>query len=112
MHRDRYEPHLEQLREQLLERRDAMLGALEQHFEGATWTKPEGGLYVLLTLPPGTNAKELVELAVGAEAAPGADFMGLPQTLRLLNLRRAAPLTRSSRGSSASRRPGGRCRPR
>jgi DNA-binding transcriptional MocR family regulator len=83
MHRGAYEPHLEQLRERLLERRDTMIAALEQHFEGATWTKPEGGFYLLLTLPPGTNAKELVELAEGAEAAPGADFMGLPHTLRL-----------------------------
>ena len=83
MHRGGYEPHLEQLRDQLLERRDTLLAALERHFEGATWTTPEGGLYVLLTLPPGTNGKELVELAQGAEAAPGADFMGLPHTLRL-----------------------------
>ncbi len=83
MHRGGYEPHLEQLRERLLERRDTMISALEQHFEGATWTKPEGGLYLLLTLPPGTNAKELIELAEGVEAAPGADFMGLPHTLRL-----------------------------
>jgi DNA-binding transcriptional MocR family regulator len=83
MRRGSYEPHLEELRAQLRERRDTTIGALERHFGGAAWSRPEGGLYVLLTLPPGTNGKELVELADGVEAAPGADFMGLPYTLRL-----------------------------
>ena len=35
------------------ERRDAMLGSLDQHFpKAATWTKPQGGFYVWVTLPP------------------------------------------------------------
>ena len=43
-------------------KRDALLAALDEHFghlerEGAvTWTRPEGGIYVWLTLPEGVDA--------------------------------------------------------
>ena len=40
------------------EKRDAMLNALDEHFSGtgATWTRPQGGLYLWLTLPEGADA--------------------------------------------------------
>ena len=40
-------------------KRDVMLGALAEHFapfEGVSWTRPTGGLYVWLTLPEGLDA--------------------------------------------------------
>lgn len=45
-------------RELYRERRDAMLDALSALMPpGCTWTHPEGGFYVWLTLPPGLDAK-------------------------------------------------------
>jgi 2-aminoadipate transaminase len=46
-------------------RRDAMLAALDQHFPGeATWTRPEGGLFVWATLPEYIDTGELLARAI------------------------------------------------
>ena len=58
-------------------RRDAMLQALEEHFPAsATWTKPGGGFYVWVTLPPEIDTKLLVPKAIVAKVAyvPGTAF--------------------------------------
>ena len=58
-------------------RRDAMLESLEQHFPaGATWTKPGGGFYVWVTLPPEIDTRALVPKAIVAKVAyvPGTAF--------------------------------------
>jgi DNA-binding transcriptional MocR family regulator len=83
LQRGNLEPHVAMLRERLAERRDATLAALEQHFDGATWTRPEGGFFLMLTLPPGTNAKFVVDAAEGVTARAGEDFGGLPNAIRL-----------------------------
>lgn len=47
------------------ERRDVMLGALQHHMpEGVSWTKPEGGMFVWVTLPVGMDGAELLERAL------------------------------------------------
>ncbi|MFR9730590.1 PLP-dependent aminotransferase family protein [Saccharopolyspora sp. MS10] len=57
-------------REQYRERRDAMLGALEQHMpEGCSWTKPDGGFYVWLTAPEGVDTKAMLPRAVTQRVA-------------------------------------------
>lgn len=71
-------------------RRDAMLRALETYMPaGVTWTQPEGGLFIWVTLPEGTDGAALLERAV-AEAkiafVPGAAFFAGQQgrnTIRL-----------------------------
>jgi DNA-binding transcriptional MocR family regulator len=58
-------------------RRDAMLQALEEHFPAsATWTKPGGGFYVWVNLPPEIDTKLLVPKAIVAKVAyvPGSAF--------------------------------------
>ncbi len=58
-------------------RRDAMLESLEAHFPaGAQWTKPGGGFYVWVTLPPEIDTKALVPKAIVAKVAyvPGSAF--------------------------------------
>ena len=58
-------------------RRDAALEALEQHFpKNATWTKPEGGFYIWVTLPPEIDTNALVPKAIVAKVAyvPGTAF--------------------------------------
>jgi 2-aminoadipate transaminase len=50
-----YAKHVEYLRGVYRKKRDAMLAALERHFgnlPGASWTRPKGGMFVWLTLPP------------------------------------------------------------
>jgi DNA-binding transcriptional MocR family regulator len=83
LQRGSFEPHLEVLKARLAARRDATLAALEPRFEGADWTRPQGGLFVVLSLPPGTNAKDVVDAAEGVTAMAGADFGGLPNAIRL-----------------------------
>ncbi|CAM06544.1 DNA-binding transcriptional MocR family regulator [Saccharopolyspora erythraea NRRL 2338] len=57
-------------REQYRERRDAMLGALEQHMpEGCSWTRPDGGFYVWLTAPDGVDTKAMLPRAVTQRVA-------------------------------------------
>lgn len=61
-------------------KRDLMLDALDEHlgpFEGVSWTRPGGGLYVWLTLPEGTDtglAGPFFErcLSAGVLYVPGA----------------------------------------
>jgi DNA-binding transcriptional MocR family regulator len=81
--RGSFEPNLKRVNALLKERRDAMLAALDRHFAGATWSHPQGGYFIWLELPPGTNAKEVLERAQGVTAVVGTDFGGLPNTLRL-----------------------------
>jgi 2-aminoadipate transaminase len=59
------------------ERRDAMLAALSDMMPpGTRWTRPTGGFYVWLTLPPGLDAKAMLPRAVTARVAyvPGTAF--------------------------------------
>ena len=84
LRRGRFEPHLDQLKERLRARRDAMIDALERHVgDAANWSRPAGGMFVLLELPPGTDAKEVLARAEGVEARAGSDIRGVPSTVRL-----------------------------
>lgn len=57
-------------RETYRERRDAMLAALDQHLPpGCTWTRPDGGFYVWLTVPEGVDTKAMLPRAVTARVA-------------------------------------------
>ena len=60
--------HAERIRSVYRERRDAMLSAIEANFpEGVHWTRPEGGLFLWVTLPEAIDAAELLETAVETE---------------------------------------------
>jgi 2-aminoadipate transaminase len=65
----RWEAHLERLRDLYRLRRDAMLEALEEHFgEGASWTRPQGGLFIWATLDERIDTTDLLALAQKSEA--------------------------------------------
>jgi DNA-binding transcriptional MocR family regulator len=58
-------------------RRDAMLETLDVHFpKSATWTRPGGGFYVWVTLPPEIDTKAMMPKAIVAKVAyvPGTAF--------------------------------------
>lgn len=69
--------------------RDLMLAALERYFPAElSWTRPQGGMFLWVTLPGGMNATELAFEAVQAQVAyvPGEAFFangGGENTLRL-----------------------------
>jgi 2-aminoadipate transaminase len=83
------EPHLEQLTFENLMRRDTMLNALEESLGSvATWTHPEGGLFVWVTLPEHIDTTEMLQEAVQRQVAyvPGSPFAvagGFHNTMRL-----------------------------
>ena len=58
-------------------RRDAMLAAMERYFpDTIRWTRPQGGMFLLPTLPRGLNTSDLLPTALEQNVAfvPGADF--------------------------------------
>ncbi len=64
-------------RELYRERRDAMLDALTALMpEGCRWTRPAGGFYVWLQLPPGVDSKAMLPRAISSRVAyvPGTGF--------------------------------------
>ena len=63
-------------RELYRERRDAMIDSLGALLPQASWTHPEGGFYVWLTLPDGLNAKAMLPRAITERVAyvPGTAF--------------------------------------
>jgi 2-aminoadipate transaminase len=51
-------------------RRDTMLAALQEHFPAqATWTQPEGGLFIWATLPEYIDTGDLLAKALGEDVA-------------------------------------------
>ncbi|MCU9838657.1 PLP-dependent aminotransferase family protein [Ruegeria sp. WL0004] len=56
-----FDSHVAELRSVYQRRRDAMLDALARHMpDGVTWTQPEGGMFVWLTLPEGQDGAALL----------------------------------------------------
>ena len=59
-------------------RRDWMLSALERHMPvGVSWTAPQGGLFLWLSLPEGCDAAKLLERCIdeaGVAFVPGGAF--------------------------------------
>ena len=70
--------HLATIRRTYRARRDAMLGALDGFFPAAArWTRPEGGMFIWVTLPDHLDAEDLLRRSL-AEArvafVPGQSF--------------------------------------
>ncbi|MBC7490743.1 MAG: PLP-dependent aminotransferase family protein [Glaciimonas sp.] len=81
--------HIPTIRKLYSDQYDAMLEALKTHFPGSvTWTKPEGGMFIWVTLPKHMDSKKLLDEAIKQHVAfvPGAPFFAntpKPNTLRL-----------------------------
>lgn len=73
-----FDTHVSTLRTVYRSRRDAMLTALEQHMpEGVEWTKPEGGMFVWVTLSKEVSGADLLARAldtVKVAFVPGRAF--------------------------------------
>lgn len=69
--------HLDKSREYYKEKRDLMLAMLKKYMPaGVTWTKPDGGLFLWVTLPARMDAHRLLEIARGKKIifVPGRAF--------------------------------------
>ncbi|WP_435661441.1 PLP-dependent aminotransferase family protein [Leisingera caerulea] len=73
-----FDAHVEQLRAVYQRRRDVMLAALAEHMpEGVDWTRPEGGMFVWVTLPEGMKGADLLARSLETEKVafvPGQAF--------------------------------------
>ena len=73
-----FDGHVARVRALYRGRRDAMLAALGRHMPaGVTWTRPEGGMFVWVTLPEGMDGAALLERSLARDKVafvPGAAF--------------------------------------
>jgi len=62
--------HIERIRHLYGQRRDLMLQLMDEHFPpGISWTRPEGGLFIWVTLPEGMDAQEVLAQALEDKVA-------------------------------------------
>ena len=73
-----FDTHVGKVRAVYRSRRDAMLTALEAHMpKGVHWTKPEGGMFIWVTLPAHMNGADLLARSLASQRVafvPGAAF--------------------------------------
>ena len=77
LRRGRLEPNVERVAGLLRERRDTMLESFAQELpDGAAWSRPQGGYFAWLDLPPGTDVAALLARAEehGVTFVKGSDF--------------------------------------
>lgn len=88
--------HVKTIRRVYAERRDAMLSALTDYFpDEVSWTHPNGGLFVWVTMPKGVDSRRLLDDALRHDVAfvPGEPFFAegdLSSHMRL-NFSNASP---------------------
>ena len=69
--------HIPKIRTLYANQCQVMLDAMAETFpDGVTWTKPEGGMFIWVTLPKHIDAMKLLDQAIAAKVAfvPGAPF--------------------------------------
>jgi 2-aminoadipate transaminase len=81
--------HIPTIRKLYSEQCQAMLAAMEEFFPPSVkWTRPDGGMFIWVTLPPNVDSQKLFEESVAQDVAfvPGAPFYPVnpeTNTLRL-----------------------------
>jgi 2-aminoadipate transaminase len=69
--------HIPTIRKLYSSQCQAMLDAMDKYFPaGVEWTRPEGGMFIWVTLPKHVNAKEVLDEAIAQNVAfvPGGPF--------------------------------------
>ena len=65
-----YDKNIERVKINYRNKRDSMIAAFEKYMpQGVTWTNPEGGLFLFVTLPEGYDSTELFKIAVKENVA-------------------------------------------
>lgn len=84
-----FEANIEKIKTAYRRRRDAMLRAMAAEFPAAIrYTRPQGGLFIWVELPPALNARDVLRACLPNQVAfvPGGAFYpngGMENTLRL-----------------------------
>ncbi len=84
-----YDGHLDRIRAVYGARCEDLLGALTRHLPtGSKWTRPDGGLFVWVELPPELDADQLLAAAVQHKVAfvPGRPFFAKAPRANTLRL--------------------------
>ena len=70
MEKGYYDKNLQTTIDLYRHKRDLMHQYLTEYMpEGVTWTRPDGGLFLLVSMPEGLDAKELFEVAIKENVA-------------------------------------------
>jgi 2-aminoadipate transaminase len=91
------EDQIEKIRSMYRVRMESMLNALDKYFpkEGVSWTLPEGGMFLWVTLPDAVDVEDMLKEAVASKVAfvPGTSFYvdGRPHSTMRLNFSNATP---------------------
>lgn len=65
-----FDKNIERIKVNYCAKRNSMIAAFEKYMpEGVTWTNPDGGLFLFVTLPQGYDATDLFKLAVKEDVA-------------------------------------------
>ncbi|SEL05300.1 valine-pyruvate aminotransferase apoenzyme [Pseudoxanthomonas sp. GM95] len=86
---DFLETHIPTIRDLYGSQCQLMLSALEQYFPPeAQWTRPEGGMFIWVTLPKGIDTTQLLAKAIAQNVAfvPGAPFYANDPQINTLRL--------------------------
>ena len=88
--------HVQRIRQVYRERRDIMLDAMKHHFPPSVhWTRPQGGLFLWVTIPEDLDTTTILEKAVANKVAfvPGTAFYpdGSGHNTSRLNFSNAQP---------------------
>lgn len=83
------DPHKDKIKELYKRKHDLMLDSMDKYFPlNLRWTKPDGGLFLWVTLPDGFDSKDLLKRAIEKKVAfvPGNSFASdgnIKNTMRL-----------------------------
>ena len=73
-----FDAHVARIKTAYCARRDAMLAALAEHMPaGVDWTRPEGGMFIWITLPRGMDGADLLAKSLQSQKVafvPGSAF--------------------------------------
>lgn len=86
---DHLDAHIDELKRIYKRRRDIMLEELDDHFpEGTSWTTPEGGFFIWVTLPDGVDTTAMAPQARerGVEYLPGKSCFVVDSGANMLRL--------------------------
>lgn len=81
--------HIDRIKKAYGRQRDAMVSAIQNYFpQGTTYTQPEGGMFLWITLPEGLSALKVFERAIEEKVAfvPGDPFYVNERNVNTLRL--------------------------
>ena len=80
--------HIQRIQPLYKERKEAMLEALDHYLPDCSWSEPEGGLCIWVSLPEQINERDLYLTCIkrGIGIAPGSAFCVLPNLLPAVRL--------------------------